>query len=143
LYRNDRTGYAWVPFNLTTGGPDPTSTTALNGYLATGATPILFFPNYIDEWHSTYAASATLPVTRDVSFGLAYNSQTYHGSYGTTIGQNIAERKDVYTASVTYNVPRTTSSITAFFRNQKYTDNVIPTYNFNQNREDVNFTVRF
>jgi hypothetical protein len=49
----------------------------------------------------------------------------------------------VYSATVTYNIPKTTSSVSALFRNQKYTDNVIPSYNFNQNREDLNFTVRF
>ena len=143
LSRNDRTAYAYTPFNTLLGGPDPSQAAALNAYLAGGAAPVLFYPNYIDEYHTTLAAGATLPVTRDLVFGLAYNSQTYHGSYGTTIGQNIAERKDQYDATLTYNIPKTTSSISALFRNQKYTDNVIPTYNFNQNREDVNFSIRF
>ncbi len=143
LNRNDRTAYAYTPFNTVLGGPDPSEAAALNAYLAGGATPVLFFPNYIDEYHTTLAAGATLPVTRDLVFGLAYNSQTYHGAYGTTVGQNIAERKDQYDATLTYNIPKTTSSISALFRNQKYTDNVIPTYNFNQNREDLNFSIRF
>ncbi|GAC1571436.1 MAG: hypothetical protein NVS3B7_01550 [Candidatus Elarobacter sp.] len=144
LRRNDRTGYAYLPFNTGTSGPDPSAQAANNVYLSSpGVTPVLFFPNYIDEYHTTLAAGATLPVTRDVSLGAAYNSQTFHGSYGTTIGQNIAQRKDIYTVNATYNIPKTTSSISAFFRNQKYTDNVLPTYNFSQNREDVNFTIRF
>lgn len=143
LNRNDRTTAAYTPFNPATGGPDPASTAALNAYLAGGASPVLFYPNYIDEYHTTLAAGASVPVTRDVSLGALYNSQTYRGSYGTTFGQNIAQRKDVYTVSATYNIPKTSSSITAFFRNQKYTDNVLPTYNFNQNREDLNFTIRF
>jgi hypothetical protein len=143
LNRNDRTAYSYVPFNPATGGPDASSAAGLNTYLSLGATPILFYPNYIDEYHTTLAAGATLPVTKDVSLGAVYNSQTFHGSYGTTLGQNIAQRKDVYTVSATYNIPKTTSSITAFFRNQTYKDNVMPTYNFNQNREDLNFTIRF
>jgi hypothetical protein len=143
LNRNDRTAYAYTPFNTLLGGPDPGQAALLNAYLAGGATPVLFYPNYIDEYHTTLAAGATLPVTRDLVFGLAYNSQTYRGSYGTTLGQNIAERKDQYDATLTYNIPKTTSSISALFRNQKYTDSVIPTYNFNQNREDVNFSIRF
>ena len=143
LSRNDRTAYAYTPFNTLLGGPDPGQAALLNAYLASGATPVLFYPNYVDEYHTTLAAGATVPVTRDLVFGLAYNSQTYHGSYGTTLGQNIAERKDQYDATLTYNIPKTTSSISALFRNQKYTDSVIPTYNFNQNREDVNFSIRF
>jgi S-layer homology domain len=143
LKRNDKTTGPYVPFNLTTGGADPSSQVAANTYTAAGNAPVLFYPNYIDTYHQTWAAGATMPVTRDVVLGAVYNTQTYHGSYGLTLGQNIAERKDIYTLSATYNIPRTTSSISAFFRNQKYTDNVVPSYNFNQNREDVNFTVRF
>jgi hypothetical protein len=142
LGRNDKTAYAYVPFNPATGGPDAVSGALLNAYLLTGATPVLFYPNFINEYHTTYAAGATLPISKDVSLGAVYNSQTYHGSYGTTLGQNIAQRKDVYTVSATYNIPKTTSSVTAFFRNQTYKDNVLPTYNFNQNREDGNFTSR-
>ena len=143
LARNDRTAYAYVPFNPTVGGPDPSSGAALNAYLAGGATPVLFYPNYVDEYHNTIDASATMPITRDLSLGVGYNTQTFHGSYGTTAGQNIAQRKDQYQGTLTYNIPKTTSSISALFRNQKYTDNVIPSYNFNQNREDLNFSIRF
>lgn len=143
LTRNDKTTAPYVPFNATTGGADPAATAANAAYLAGGANAVLFYPNFIDEYHTTVGGGVTVPVTRDVSLGAIYNSQTFHGSYGTTLGQNIAERKDQYTLSATYNIPKTTSSITAFFRNQKYTDNVMSTYNFNQNREDVNFTIRF
>jgi hypothetical protein len=143
LVRNDKTAYAYVPFNPTVGGPDPTSGAALNAYLAGGATPVLFYPNYLDEYHNTIDASATMPISRDLVVGVGYNTQTFHGSYGTTLGQNIAQRKDQYQGTLTYNIPKTTSSISALFRNQKYSDNVLPSYNFNQNREDLNFSIRF
>jgi S-layer homology domain len=143
LVRNDRTAYAYVPFNPNTGGPDAASAAGLNAYLATGATPVLFYPNYVDEYHNTIDAAATVPVTRDLVLGVGYNTQTFHGSYGTTFGQNIAQRKDQYQGTLTYNIPKTTSSISALFRNQRYSDNVLPTYNFNQNREDLNFSIRF
>ena len=143
LYRLDRTGYAYVPFNATTGGPDAASAAAAASYIAGGGSPVLYFPNYIDEYHSTLGGGLSLPVARDLSLGAVYSTQGYHGSYGTTSGQNIAEHKDEYTLSATYNIPRSTSSVSALFRNQKYTDNVLPTYNFNQNREDLNFTIRF
>ena len=112
LSRNDRTAYSYVPFNPAAGGPDASSGAALNAYLSVAPnTPILFYPNYIDEYHTTLAAGATMPVTRDLVLGVAYNSQTYHGSYATTLGQNIAQRKDMYDATLTYNIPKTTSSI--------------------------------
>ncbi|HZO93814.1 MAG TPA: S-layer homology domain-containing protein [Candidatus Baltobacteraceae bacterium] len=143
LSRNDRTAYAYVPFNPAEAGPDVAAGAALNAYLATGATPPLFYPNYINDFHNTYEASVTLPVTRDTVLGLAYNKQYFHGAYGTTLGQNIDEEKDQYQGTFTYNIPKTTSSIQALFRNDRYTDTVMPTFNFNQNREDLNFTVRF
>jgi S-layer homology domain len=143
LARNDRTAYAYVPFNPGVGGADPSSAAALNAYLAGGATPVLFYPNYVDEYHNTIDAAATLPLSRDLVLGLGYNTQTFHGAYGTTFGQNIAQRKDQYQGTLTYNIPKTTSSVSALFRNMKYSDNVLPTYNFNQNREDLNFSIRF
>jgi len=143
LARNDRTAYAYVPFNPAEGTADTAAGAALNTYLAGGATPPLFYPNYVNDFHSTYEAAITLPVTRDTVLGLAYNKQYFHGAYGTTLGQNINEQKDQYQGTFTYNIPKTSSSIQALFRNDKYTDAVLPTFNFNQNREDLNFTVRF
>ena len=144
LVRNDKTAYAYVPFNPNTGGPDASSGALLNNYLsAPGVTPVLFFPNYVDQRHNTIDAAATLPVTRDLTFGVGYNTQRFYGANGLTLGQNIAQRKDQYQGTLTYNIPKTTSSITALFRNQKYSDNVMPSYNFNQNREDLNFSIRF
>lgn len=143
LNRNDKTAASYVPFNAATGAADSTEQALLAAYLATGAAAPLYYPNYIDEYHTTLAAGATVPLTHDLVFGLGYNSQKYYGSYGTTLGQSMNERKDMYDATLTYNIPKTSSSISALFRNQKYTDSVIPTYNFNQNREDVNFSIRF
>ncbi len=143
LGRNDTTAYAYVPFNTVVGGPDAASGAALTAYLAGGATPPLFYPNFVNEYHNTVDLAATVPVSHDLSLGVGYNAQAFHGSYGTTAGQNIAETKIQYQGTLTYNIPKTTSSISALFRNNKYTDNVMPTYNFNQNREDLNFSIRF
>ena len=145
LTRNDRTAYAYIPFNPNTGGPDASSTAGLTTYLGSPPfpTPVLFYPNYVDEYHNTIDVAATAGITRDLVLGVGYNQQAFHGSYGTTFGQNIAQTKTQYQGTLTYNIPKTTSSISALFRNQKYNDNVLPTYNFNQNREDLNFSIRF
>ena len=78
-----------------------------------------------------------------LDLGFAYNTQNYHGSYGTTIAQNISQRKNSYGGSLTYNIPKTASSIGVLLGSQRYTDGVLPTFNFSQNREDLNFTIRF
>lgn len=148
LTRHDITPYAYVPY---TAAGAPTAQTGIDAganvnagaYAAAGNAPVLYYPNYVDMRHTTLAAGASLPVAHDIVFGLLYNTQQYGGSYGTTIGQNISQRKDQYQATLTYNIPKTTSSISALFRNQQYKDNVLPTYNFNNNREDLSFTVRF
>jgi len=152
LARKDTTAYQYYPINPGTQSFDPAAIAAAAAYLppdprsqfgATGGSKVPFYPNYVDMYHVTYAASAALPVTKDVSLNFDYNTQRYRGAYGTTIGQNMDERKDQYQIGATYNIPKTNSSITTFFRQNKYTDNVLPTFNFTQNREDVNFAVRF
>ena len=40
-------------------------------------------------------------------------------------------------------VPKTSSSVGLTFRNSTYKDATLSSYNFNQNRGDVNFTIRF
>jgi hypothetical protein len=143
LFRKDMTAYAYVPFNPATGGPDPSSGAALNAFLAGGAIPILFFPNYIDELHTTYSAGLTIPLARELELGLAYNTQSYRGSYGTTIAQNISQRKDGYGGTLSYKIPKTRNSIDLLLGTQRYTDSVLPSYNYNQNREDLNYSIRF
>ncbi|MGD1067310.1 MAG: S-layer homology domain-containing protein [Vulcanimicrobiaceae bacterium] len=142
LDRNDPTSAAYVPFNATLGAPDPTAAAAAASLVQTGAPPPLFSPNAINERHTTYAAGATAPLTHDLSLGAAFNRQYFNGAYGST-SANVAERKDDYTLSTTYTIPRTTSSVSALYSNQRYVDQMLPSFNFNQTREDVDFTVRF
>ncbi len=154
LIRHDTTAYAYAmaPGNPTIQNPgfqnsltglDPTNAAALAAYAAAGGAPVLYYPNYVDMIHATVAAGASVPLSRDVVFAAAYNNQQYGGRYGTTLGQNISETKQQYQGTLTYNIPKTTSSVSFLFRNQVYKDGVLPTYNFNGNREDVTFTVRF
>ena len=91
----------------------------------------------------TLSAAASLPLTRDLALGGTYSTQRYGGSDGTTATQNISERKDYYTGSLTYSIPRTNSSISFVARNYRYVDDVVPSFNYNENRQDLNFTVRF
>ena len=132
LSRADKTPFRYVPVDPA--APNGTGP-ALGG--------VVFYPNYSDVYHTTVAAAASVPLTKDVIFGASYNSQGFHGAYGTTLGQNISERKDTYVGSLTYNIPKTSSSVDFALRNYRYTDFALPTFNNVENREDVNFVIRF
>jgi len=99
--------------------------------------------NFINMRRYAYNAALAIPVTTNVNLAATYSSQRYGGSYGTTLTQNISEKKDFYTGTVTYNIPKTNSSIAFQGRVYKYTDDVIPNFNLYQNRQDIFFTVRF
>ena len=66
-----------------------------------------------------------------------------NGSNGTTRGQNIAEQKSDGLVMISYAIPHRRSTLNVLFGNEKYTDLVLPSYNFNQNREAIDFTTRF
>jgi hypothetical protein len=131
LLRDDKTAFNYLPLNLATGSEE------------LGGTAVPFYPNYTDMYHTTVAAAASVPLSKDVIFGASYDTQGFHGAYGTTLGQNISERKDTYVGSITYNIPKTTSSVAFALRNYKYTDFTLPSFDNNENREDINFVIRF
>jgi hypothetical protein len=137
-------GTGYVPFNPGTQTVDPASAAAAAAAAANnGGSTVPFYANYTNVYHNTLAAAATMPVSKDVVFGASFNQQTYHGENGTTLTQNIAENKSTYLTSLTYNIPKTTSAVTFAYRNLKYTDYVLPSFNTDINREDVNFVIRF
>lgn len=150
LRRPDATAYQYYPVDLSSGAFDATAVAAAAaafpapgaGTYASGS-QVSFYPNYISVTHSVLNATAGLPLTKDVGLNLSYNTQRYSGEYGTTLTQNIAQRKEYYTGTVSYAIPKTNSSIDLQARQYRYQDDVLPTYNFVQNRQDVNFIVRF
>jgi len=149
LSRQDKTAYTYVPINPGTLTADPSALAAYAaaaGNIVAAGNPlprVSFYPNLVDVYHTTLAAAASLPVTKDVVFGASYNTQTYRGTLGTTNTQSIAERKDTYVGSMTYNIPRTTSSVAFAYRNYNYKDAVLPSFNNNLNKEDITFVIRF
>src|SRR6202140_4353832 len=141
LKRPDMTAFTYLPLNPGTQAPDLGATAAATAFL--GGSQVSFFPNFINMRRYAYNAALAIPVTTNVNLAATYSSQRYGGSYGTTGTQNISEKKDFYTGSVTYNIPKTNSSIQFQGRVYKYTDEVIPNFNLYQNRQDIFFTVRF
>lgn len=150
LKRPDATPYQYYPVDLSTGAFDAAALAAAQaafpvpgaGTYARGS-QVSFYPNYLNMTHSAFNASAALPLTKDLGLNLSYNTQRYSGEYGTTLTQNISQRKDYYQGNLSYAIPNSNSSIGFQARRYSYQDDVLPTYNFVQNRQDVNFTVRF
>jgi hypothetical protein len=141
LFRNDPTSFQYYPFNPATGGNDPASVaTALTAFPS--GSQVSWQPNYINVWHFTTNITASLPVTKGLTLGGLYNQQSFGGAYQTT-NMNMSQKKTFTQGSLTYGIPNTPSSITFFFRNMRYTDYVLPSYDFNENREDVIYSIRF
>ena len=143
LKRLDMTPEQYYPTNPGTNLPDATSFAAAGAAFGPGGSLVSYFPNYVNVRHTTYAFVGSLPLTKNLVLNGSYSTQRYGGSYGTTSTQNISERKDFYTGSVTYNIPKTNSSLTFLSRRYNYHDDVLSNYNFAQNRQDINFAVRF
>jgi hypothetical protein len=143
LKRLDMTAQQYYPINPGTGLPDAASYAAATAAFGATGSNVSYFPNYVNVHRLVYAFAGSLPLTKDVTLNASYSTQGYGGSYGTTATQNISERKDYYTGSLTYNIPKTNSSLTFLARRFNYHDDVLSNYDFGQNREDINFAVRF
>lgn len=151
LQRQDATAFQYYPFNPATQTFDPTAynnaiavfPAPAGGSYPAGGSQVSFFPNFVDVKHWVYNARVSIPLTSGVGLDLGYTSQRYGGSSGTTLSQNISAQKNFYTGAVNYTIPKTNSTVGFSYRNYQYRDDTMPTYNFTQNREDVNFTIRF
>ncbi len=149
LRRSDAGLQQYYPIDPATGAFDPAALAAAKltfpggGNFGAGGSQVGFYPNDVNVRRIAITASAALPISHDLTLGGSYSTQRYGGSYGTTLGQNISERKDYYTGSLTYAIPKTNSSVTFLARRYNYIDDVVPNANLQQNRQDVNFTVRF
>jgi hypothetical protein len=148
LRRADMTAVTnYVPVNPGTGGPDATANAALASAAAAAAASnpsgVSIYPNFIALRHFVYAAAATMPLTANLNLSLGYNSQRFGGEYGTTLGQNISQRKDLYTGGLTYNIPKTNSSVGFVAAHYEYKDDALPSFNTIINQQNVNFSVRF
>jgi S-layer homology domain len=143
LKQPDMTAYQYYPINPTTQTFDAQSYITAQAAFPGGTSPTLFYPNYVNMTHYFINARATIPVARDLLLIGYYSTQHYYGEYGTTLTQDINERKEFYSGTLQYNIPKTNSAVSFVARHQDYIDNYVSTYNFAQNRQDINFTVRF
>ncbi len=143
LQRLDATRFPYVPVDPGTQTFDATSASAAAAAFGPAGSPVAFYPNYVNLRHVVISASASMPLGKSLVLNGTYSTQRYGGEYGTTLTQNISQRKDYYTGSLTYNIPNTNSSLSFLPRHYGYSDEVVPNANLGENRQDFDFTVRF
>ena len=140
LKRLDTTPFAYVPVDPSTQAADAAASAAARAF---GGSRVSYFPNYVNVRRIALSAAAAFPLTKDLTLNGSYSLQSFGGSYGTTLNQNISERKLYYAGTLTYSIPNTNSSLSFLERRYTYTDDVVPNSNLGENRQDLNFTVRF
>ncbi len=153
LARNDRSAYAYVPTDPATGAYDTAAladfvaaggrVNAAGRITATGSSSAVYYPNYINLFHNVLAAGLAWPVARDLTLATRISDQTYYGSYGTTLSNNIGGTKEQLDLDLTYTVPKTSDTVGLGYRISSYKDVVLPSYNFVQSQENVNFSFHF
>ena len=153
LGRNDRTGETYVPFDPSAGGYDPAAlanfvaagghVNAAGQIVSAGSSSVIYYPNYVNLTHAAIAAGIAWPVARDLTLSTRISDQRYTGAYGTTLTNNIGGTKDQLDLDLRYTVPNTTSTVGLGYRVSSYKDVVLPTYNFVQSQENVNFSFHF
>lgn len=131
--------YAADPLLGIPGAYNPLGSAELNG---TGQV-VYFYPNYQNVRHLAGSGSLALPITAALTANVSYVNQAWGGEALNTLNQSISQTKTALNAGVLYNIPNTNSSINFFFTNYHWQDNQLPSYNWNQNRQNIYFTVKF
>jgi hypothetical protein len=109
---------------------------------------VSFYPNYVDVHHTDWELGAIVPITGGLSLNTVYDMQRFGGSYappgnGSVPAQNMSQHKSVLSGQLTYDIPRTNSSVALRAASYRFVDDVLPSYNTTWNREDLTFAVRF
>ena len=110
--------------------------------LGTGQT-VFFYPNYQNVKHMQGVGSLALPITAALTANVSYVDQRYGGEALTTLNQTISEKKTAFTGGILYNIPNTNSSINFYVTRYEYKDDQLPSFNWQQNRQNIYFTVKF
>ena len=102
LRRNDTSGQRYIPYNPSTASYDAAALANYNA--AAGTSTVVYSPNYVNMYHTSLAAGASVPVARDITLNTRYSDQRYYGSYGTTLQQNIGGTKNQVDVGLMYSV---------------------------------------
>ncbi|PZR63548.1 MAG: hypothetical protein DLM53_01870 [Candidatus Eremiobacter antarcticus] len=145
LTRNDKTPSLYAANTAFLGDP----ATVQYDQLAVGAlgagrsSAVYFYPNFTDVRHFLGSASVAVPVSSALTVNGSYYVQRYNGEGLNTLTQGLTERKRALSGGVLYNIPNSNSSVNLFFNKYRYTDDLVPTHNFTENRQNLYFSVKF
>jgi hypothetical protein len=108
-----------------------------------GGTPLVV-PSYADLNRLSLGAGFSVPVTKAVTLNLNYDAQHLYGGYGLLPGvANLDTINNSYGGKLTFDIPRTSSSLSISAYQDRFQDATLPLGGSTQTREDVNFTVKF
>lgn len=145
LTRNDKTPSLYAANTAFLGDPATVQYDQLAaGALSAGrSSPVYFYPNFTDVRHFLGSASVAVPVSSALTVNGSYYVQRYDGEGLNALTQGLTERKRALSGGVLYNIPNTNSSVNLFFNKYRYTDDLVPTHNFTENRQNLYFSVKF
>jgi hypothetical protein len=103
----------------------------------------LIVPNYADVSKVSVGAAVAVPVVRGLTLKLDYGADRLFGGYGLPGLTNLDATGNSYGGKLTFQIPKTSSSLSFSASSLRYQDNIAPVNTFTQTREDVNFTVKF
>lgn len=103
----------------------------------------LIVPNYADVSKVSVGAAVAVPVVRGLTLKLDYGADRLFGGYGLPGLTNLDATGNSYGGKLTFQIPKTSSTLSFSASSLRYQDNIAPVNTFTQTREDVNFTVKF
>jgi hypothetical protein len=112
---------------------------------ATGSDGVpMLVPAYADVNRQTLSAGLAVPVLRNLTAGLQYDTQHLFGGYGLGGTSPVDARNDIYGAQLTFQLPHSDSAAISLSAKQyRYQDNILPQSAFIETAAGVNFTVKF
>lgn len=117
---------------------------AAQASLSAAEAPVVYYPNAVDVTRRGYGASVAVPVNDRLTATVQYNTQRYLGTTGSVaLPGELDARRDAYGGKLTYAMGGGSSAITLSARQYRFSDNLLPSNNQTQTREDLNFTVKF
>jgi len=121
--------------------PDP-QFSASSAATADPQAPMLTYPGVTNLVKHGAGAALAVPITRQLTLGVGYETQRYQGDYGSLAAPALTARKDAYLGGLSYQL-NPSSAITLSGGQYRYQNGLAPDFNLTQTRADLNFTVKF
>jgi len=105
--------------------------------------PMMYYPGVNSIVKHGLDARIDVPVNSRITLGFAYDTQHYQADYGSLLIPSLDAWKSTYLGNLTYALPHSSSLITLSARQYHYQDSFASTFNLNETRAALDFTVKF